>query len=52
MNYRNELHKLLDKMLDENQPIGVLQNCYIDNVLDKVYSDRFELRLNITSEIN
>ena len=34
---RNELHKLLDKMLDENQPLGVLQKAFVDENLEIQY---------------
>lgn len=34
---RNELHKLLDKMLDEKQPLGVLQKAFIDENLEIQY---------------
>lgn len=32
-----ELHKLLDKMLDENQPLGVLQKAFVDENLEIQY---------------
>lgn len=34
---RMELHKLLDKMLDENQPLGVLQKAFVDENLEIQY---------------
>lgn len=40
---RTELHKLLDKMLDGNQPIGVLQKA--TNVDGRLKFDKYELIL-------
>lgn len=40
---KNELHKLLDKMLDEKQPIGVLQKA--TNVDGRLIFDKYELIL-------
>lgn len=34
---RMELHKLLDKMLDERQQIGVLQKAFVDENLEIQY---------------
>lgn len=38
-----ELHKLLDKMLNENQPLGVLQKA--TNVDGRLKFDKYELIL-------
>lgn len=40
---RMELHKLLDKMLNENQPLGVLQKA--TNVDGRLKFDKYELIL-------
>lgn len=44
-NYRKELHKLLDEMLDKEETLGVMTDCYYDRDSEqiKVYGYRIKL---------